>query len=182
MAKRGSFHSANSVSSGLPSFDADDSESLSGYEDELGDSDVENMQDKAAKETRKNLAKGENRAVTLLRRAVIAVLMCTAAGASVATFFYARNAEQSSFESEFASNAVVTLRSFVEAFELQLSSMDAAATGITSHATSTGETFPNVTVPGKDTVVFVNLLRTSFLIFVNKEAKTLLPFSSYIRF
>ena len=155
MKKTSSFRS---LSSGLQSLRSnphdDESESLSGYEDDLGDSDVENMQDKAAKETRRNLAKGETRAVTLLRYAVFVVLLLTAAGASVATFFYARNSEQDSFESEFTSNAVVTLRSFVEAFELQLSSLDAAATGITSHATKTGETFPNVTVPGKDQLFF----------------------------
>lgn len=157
MLNKNNFHSANSGVSGNSaesSFhnEGDDSESLSGYND-LGDSDVECMQDKAAKETRENLAKGENKAVTALRRLVILVLLLTAAGASVATYFYARGAEQSSFESEFASNAVVTLRSFVEAFEHQLSSMDAVATGITSHATSTGETFPNVTVPGKKSVL-----------------------------
>ena len=123
----------------------DDSESMSGHDD-LGDS-IEDLQAKAAKDTRKNLARQESQAVTCLRYVVLLVLLTTATGASVAAYYYARGVEENSFDAEFASVAIVVLRSFVEAFEQKISSMDAMATGITSHAKATGEVFPNVTVP-----------------------------------
>lgn len=131
------------------SYDDDDDdgseESLSEYGDDEGE--TENLQDKAAKETRKSLARGETRAVTCLRYTVLTVLLATAIGVSLATLFYSRNVEQDAFRAEFESVAVTTLRSFVEAVEHRLTAMDAMAAGVTSHALSSGETFPNVTVP-----------------------------------
>jgi hypothetical protein len=71
----------------------------------------------------------------------------TAIGVSLATFYYSRFVEEDSFEAQFDSVAVVTLKSFVEAVESDLKAMDSLASGITSHALNSGETFPNVTVP-----------------------------------
>ena len=126
--------------------DYDDSdESLSEYGDDEGE--TENLQDKAAKATRQSLARGETKAVKCLRYLVLTVLLATAIGVSLATLFYSRSVEQDSFQAEFESVAVVTIRSFVEAVEHRLTAMDAMAAGVTSHALSSGETFPNVTVP-----------------------------------
>ncbi|CAB9519856.1 Receptor-type guanylate cyclase gcy [Seminavis robusta] len=121
--------------------------SMSGYDDDDEELDGSDLQSRAAKETRKTLASKENKAVICLRYFVLFVLMSTAVAVSLATFFYSRSVEHDSFQAEFASVAVVTLRSFVEAVEHKLSSLDAMATGITSHAIRTGETFPNVTIP-----------------------------------
>ena len=74
-------------------------------------------------------------------------MLATAIGVSLATFYYSRSVEEESFESEFVSVAGVTLRSFVEAIESKLSAMDSVSSSITSHALSSGETFPNVTLP-----------------------------------
>lgn len=125
----------------------DDSSSMSEYDEDADDDNMENLQDKAAKATRQSLARQETRAVTALRYAVLLVLLCTALGVSLATFFYSRSVEQDSFQAEFESVAVTTLRSFVEAVEHRLTAMDAVGSGVTSHAKSSGETFPNVTVP-----------------------------------
>lgn len=130
---------------GSAGIDASDS-SMSGYNDE-DENTATNLQKQAALNTRKSLARTETKAVRCMRYVVIVVLLGTAIGVSVATFLYSRSIEQEAFESEFESVAVTTLRSFVEAVEHKLSAMDALAVGITSHSLSTGETFPNVTVP-----------------------------------
>jgi hypothetical protein len=85
--------------------------------------------------------------VSCLRYVVLLVMLVTAIGVSLGTFYYSRSVEEDSFEAEFDSVAVVTLRSFVEAVESKLSAMDSVSSGITSHALKAGETFPNVTVP-----------------------------------
>lgn len=123
--------------------DDDDNGSFSDYEDEH----VENLQQVAAKNTRKNLARSETKAVSCLRYVVLSVLLATAIGVSVATYMYSRRVEQRSFSSEFEGVAATTLRSFAEAVEHRLAAMDVLATGITSYALDSGEVFPNVTVP-----------------------------------
>jgi hypothetical protein len=74
-------------------------------------------------------------------------MLFTAIGVSLATFYYSRFMEEDSFEAQFDSVAVVTLKSFVEAVESNLKAVDSLSSSITSHALNSGETFPNVTVP-----------------------------------
>ncbi|CAB9524168.1 Receptor-type guanylate cyclase gcy [Seminavis robusta] len=125
-----------------------DSMSDHGEDDELDETGThENLQDAAARETRESLAREETRAVSCLRWVVLLVLLATAASVSVITFFYSRRVEEEQFLAEFASVAAMTLRSFVEAVEHKMGAMDTMATGITSYALASGETFPNVTVP-----------------------------------
>lgn len=119
----------------------------SGSECEPDDSNAGNLQDQAAAETRKNLVRGETHAVRCLRVVVLLVLFLTAAGVSSAAFFVSKSVQQDSFQVDFASVATVTLRTFVESVQSQLTALDAVSSGVTSHALSTGETFPNVTVP-----------------------------------
>jgi hypothetical protein len=123
----------------------EDDASLSDYGED--DGDVEDLRKTAAKQARKHLARNETRAVSFLRYVVILVLLGTAIGVSLATFLYSRRVETESFESEFEGMSVMTLRSFAEAVEHKLAAMDVLATGITSHAASSGEVFPNVTIP-----------------------------------
>ena len=70
--------------------------------------DSPNLQAKAAEDTRKSLARTETQAVSCLRYVVLLILLATAVGASVGTFFYSRSVEKDSFEAEFESVAVVT--------------------------------------------------------------------------
>ena len=114
------------------------------------DLDPSNLQAKAALDTRKNLARTETKAVSCLRYVVLLILLATAVGASVGTFFYSRGVEKDSFEAEFQSVAVVILRSFVESVEHKLGAQDSIASAITSHAEDAQEVFPNVTMPNYD--------------------------------
>lgn len=139
------------TSSHSPGTEDDDDDGSAGSDSSFSEYDDdgkgENLQQKAAKHTRKSLARGETRAVTVLRYMVLTVLFVTAILVSVATYFYSRSVEQDMFQAEFESVADVTLRSFVENVEHRLSAMDAMGAGVTSHAKSSGSTFPNVTIP-----------------------------------
>lgn len=128
----------------------DSSPSHMDHDDDFLLEPANNLQAKAAQDTRKNLARTETQAVSCLRYVVLLILLATAVGASVGTFLYSRGVEKDSFAAEFQSVAVVTLRSFVESVEHKLGSQDAIASAITSHAEDKGETFPNVTTPNYD--------------------------------
>jgi hypothetical protein len=85
--------------------------------------------------------------VFYLRILVVLTLLATAIACSLLTYFYTQNVEEESFESAFYSFADAMLRSFVDTAEHKLGAMDTMSTTVTSHALSSGETFPNVTVP-----------------------------------
>jgi len=127
--------------------DDDIDSSMSEYEESEGNASADNLQNRAAKETRLNLARRETKAVKFLKYVVLMVLFLTALGISLATYFYARSVEQDSFRADFDSVAVVTIRSFAEAVEHRLTAMDAVAVGVTSHAVASASPFPNVTIP-----------------------------------
>jgi hypothetical protein len=105
--------------------------------------------DKAAHDTKRTLARRETRHVSLLRYVFVLILLVTALGASLATYYYAAKVEQDNFQSEFDNVAEVTQRSFVEAVQRRLHALDVFSSGITSHALNPSNTdaFPNVTVP-----------------------------------
>lgn len=121
------------------------------------DLSVESLAGQAAKNARKTLAKSETKAVSYLRLVVLLVLLGTAFGLVAGVYVFARNVEEDAFRQEFEALATTTLRTFVEAFENQLSALDSTSQGITSYAMATGSTFPNVTVP--DFVVKAATLR-----------------------
>ena len=110
------------------------------------DLSVGDLNDRAAEDARHRLANKETKVVSCLRLVVIMVLLATALGVSVGTYLFARRVEEEAFRHDFDSVAKTTLLSFVEAFENYLSALDSLSQGITSHALSTGSTFPNVTV------------------------------------
>ena len=118
--------------------------------DEEGeDGKLTTIKDQAAKQTRKNLAKRETRQVRCLRYTFMLILLGTALGVSLATYYYSRSVETDQFQSDFANVAEVIQRSFVDAVESRLQSLDTFSAGITSYANepANDEAFPNVTVP-----------------------------------
>ena len=113
---------------------------------------VTNLQDRAALQTKKTLARNETKAVSCLRYVFLTILFCTAIGISLATYFYSKQVEKDNFHSEFDSLSLLVVRSFVDAIENKLSAMDLLSNSVTNVALSTGQTFPNVTIPNFETL------------------------------
>ena len=142
-----------SIDNGNHDDDDDESIGMEGRKDEDStstqydpESSVMDLKHQAAKNTKRTLAREETKAVSCLRYILLLLLICTAVGVALATYYYSRNVEEESFQAEFASVAVVTLRSFIEAVEGRLGALDSVSADITSQALKNGDTFPNVTI------------------------------------
>ena len=70
-----------------------------------------------------SLAKAETRSVSILRIAVISVLLLTAGIVSVGVFLYTRNEERTNFTTHFEDSALQVLESFHETVQRNLLSL-----------------------------------------------------------
>lgn len=108
----------------------------------------------------KSLAKVETRVVTILRFAVLCVLLATAILVSTAVYLYTRNEERHNFTTNFEHSAHQVVESFHGAVRRNLAAVASLSTSITSHVlhhqdhhhadddnNNTLSGFPFVTVP-----------------------------------
>jgi hypothetical protein len=97
----------------------------------------------AAKDARISLT----RSINILRFVTFILLLSIAILASLIVYRYTENYEQEKFESNYLTNAQLVVESFHETVERKLGAVNTLADSITSHALSTGEKFPRVTMP-----------------------------------
>jgi hypothetical protein len=93
------------------------------------------------------LARKETKAVNVLRVLLLVLLLVTATLTSVGVYFYTSNEEKHNFEVEYQFNAERIIESFHDAVVRRLGAINSMATGITSYALDTKQTFPFVTIP-----------------------------------
>jgi hypothetical protein len=93
------------------------------------------------------VARRERRYIFYLRVLVAFVLVVVAVCVSLAVFFYSRNKEQDDFERQFAHQAIKLLDSWKENAKRRVGAIEAVALAFTSHALSTHDRFPFVTLP-----------------------------------
>jgi Adenylate and Guanylate cyclase catalytic domain len=96
---------------------------------------------------RVTLAARENRAVAWMRGLVFVALLAITTGVSSRVYLYTRNEQIKDFEQAFAADADKLLESFQHSVERRIEAIDSMSVAITSFATATGATFPNVTLP-----------------------------------
>jgi class 3 adenylate cyclase len=96
---------------------------------------------------RYTLARKENTAVFWARLIVMFVLATTAAVVTTGIYMAMRDSQQESFETTFESDSLKVLDTFHQSIERIMDSSDALSIAYTSHAISSGSTFPNVTLP-----------------------------------
>lgn len=93
------------------------------------------------------IAKSEDRAVFYLRVVLFLVLLGVAACISGAVFWYSSDYEQDDFETQYLDHAHKVIEAFKSNGARRLRAIDSLAFGITDYALSSGETWPNVTIP-----------------------------------
>jgi len=112
------------------------------------ESNVESNGDVAdTKETKQIIAKSETRNVLGMKRIVLVVLICATIAAALVVYFYVHGSEKYQFEDEFGEYAGKVLESIGTVFETTFQSVDILAAGMVSHARSTGQVWPQVTIP-----------------------------------
>lgn len=94
-----------------------------------------------------SLAQAEDRAVNLLRIAVISVLVASAALMCTGVYLYTSSKEQNDFELTFEDSAEQVIDTFHGAIERNLGATAALSTDITSYALANNHSFPFVTLP-----------------------------------
>ena len=99
------------------------------------------------KETENPLAKRETRAVTRLKVIVMMVLLLCAVGTATLTYFYIHNSENAQFQQGYENSAHKLLEAIRKSLLRTLESLDNLAVATVSHARSTNQTWPTVTVP-----------------------------------
>lgn len=93
------------------------------------------------------IAATETREINILRVITLLLLVTIAALASFGVYFYTAAYEKEKFEDAFTANAIHIIDSFHSAVERRLGAINSMADSITSHALSSGEQFPRVTLP-----------------------------------
>jgi class 3 adenylate cyclase len=96
---------------------------------------------------RDTLARREDRVVFRMKLAVILVLLLTSAYVCVGVYFTIRDDEVQNFEDAFRADAGKVVGAFYQGLQNQIEALDALSVTITSHATESGATFPNVGLP-----------------------------------
>lgn len=94
-----------------------------------------------------SLAAKETTQINILRCVAFALLLSFAVLASVGVFVHAQNRENRKFQEDYNTNAERIIESFQKTVEVKLGAMNTLADAITSHARSSGESFPRVTLP-----------------------------------
>ena len=94
----------------------------------------------------------ETREINVLRVVTLILLIAIATLSSAGIYLYTANYEQEKFEDCFITNARLVIDSFHNAVERRLGAVSTLADAITSHALSSGETFPRVSLPNFDVV------------------------------
>jgi hypothetical protein len=89
----------------------------------------------------------ENKAVKVLRAAVLVLLVTMATIVCVGVYLLTRGDELKIFEQEYEDNAFRLVESFHDDLERKLGAIDSFANQITSYALDTNRTFPFVTLP-----------------------------------
>jgi len=89
----------------------------------------------------------ETKEINVLRVVTLILLLAIAALASCGVYFYTANYENEKFEDTFRTDAQQIINSFHDAVERRLGAINFMADSITSHALSSGEQFPKVTLP-----------------------------------
>jgi hypothetical protein len=93
------------------------------------------------------LAQTETRAVRRLKALFLSLLALLALTVSVVVYQYVTRSERAEFETSFHDDATKLLASFGAALEKTLSSADAFAVSVVSHANETGQQWPYVVMP-----------------------------------
>lgn len=94
-----------------------------------------------------NLGGKETKAVSFLRLVVLAVLVVSATCTAIAVYFYTRNSELRSFESEFYADAENIIHGVGNALYVTLGAIDSYVLHVISQAHDTNQEFPFVTIP-----------------------------------
>jgi hypothetical protein len=90
----------------------DDSLSDIGSDDDYEETGGETDKSRAATEERQSLAKGETRAVRILRIMTLLALLLTAILVSLGFYFYCRKDQEDTFKTEYNSHANKVIESF----------------------------------------------------------------------
>lgn len=98
-------------------------------------------------EDKPEIAVKENSYVQRARLLVAIVLIVSVVGVAIAVFSYVENSERSTFEGQFEDEAFKVLAAIGSHLDRTLAALDALVLGIVSHARSTNQTFPFVTIP-----------------------------------
>ena len=96
---------------------------------------------------RKTLARKEDQAVKWLRICVFVLLMLTATIVSVIAYRYVKNDQTADFEHEFNAMASKMTEAFQSTMALKIEGLEGLSAAFTSHALSSGSSWPNVTLP-----------------------------------
>uniref|UniRef100_A0A7S3PD05 Guanylate cyclase domain-containing protein n=1 Tax=Amphora coffeiformis TaxID=265554 RepID=A0A7S3PD05_9STRA len=89
----------------------------------------------------------DNRAVARIRYVVFLVLLSVTVAVSMTIYVYNKNAEVSAFEDHFKDQAAKVANTFTFNAERRLEALMGFSNHITSHALTSGEQFPMVTLP-----------------------------------
>ena len=93
------------------------------------------------------LASTETKAVSTLRRLLLAFLVLTAAAVCICVHRYVQESELSIFEEVIEANTLKILEAFHRAVEVKLGAINSLSVHITTVALATNQTFPTVTIP-----------------------------------
>lgn len=119
--------------------------------DDLSQSQIDgsnNMQKEDDREIeRRTLAAKENKAVSRQRIIVFLVLLLMATLVVTGVYRYTKNDQWMEFEKGYRGSARKVVESFQTTIARKLEAVDALSVAFTSHAQSTGSSFPNVTLP-----------------------------------
>jgi hypothetical protein len=93
------------------------------------------------------IAKNDTIAVVILIVTTLVVLVCSALGVALATYFYISKSEQSNFESQFHDDTQKIFESIESTIDKTLGLFDGLAVTMVSYARASGEEWPFVTLP-----------------------------------
>jgi hypothetical protein len=126
--------------------DGEDDYSARSHDDD-DDDDGDHNNNGTTREEAEAIAKRETRVVCGLRLIVLTVLMVSTVLLAIFVHSYLSGAEQDEFHEEFESDATKVLVSIGLGIDLSLGAVDAMAVSIVSHAKTTNQTWPFVTIP-----------------------------------
>jgi len=105
------------------------------------------IKQRAAIHERRTLAKKETRIIWMLRLFVAVALIFFALSASLSVYYVVSDQENDDFREQFSFHAARVIEAFNIAIQAKFAAVDSLSVTYTSHALSTGSTFPNVTLP-----------------------------------
>ncbi|CAB9521492.1 Receptor-type guanylate cyclase gcy [Seminavis robusta] len=115
--------------------------------DDIIPEEEENCLEDPGEQRKFKLATKETRNVLILRIAVSFVLLCGALGISLTVFRYSRENEKQAFEQAFADSSRKLVDHFLLNAKRRVDAINNLATAITSHALSSPDRWPFVTIP-----------------------------------